>query len=522
MATTIKKRVLSNLTSNYLLSFVGMALGFFLIPFLIRKLGKELYGIIVLTESTVGFFEILTVSVRIALSRHATFALSQEKMDDLVEYLSTGLRILWISMAIVLAVGGLVSYHFPSLFKVPAGYDEQSRVHFLLITAAFALSIPNIVYWSALYAKQRFDLINFSASFGLIMRAICIFAFYSLSSLERPSLTAYGFIYLTMTVAQNGMVHYWCRRIFPAVRFSLRVFKPEKVREILSFSAHMSLTRAGSLLYENTANIIINVFWGPALNAIYSVALKLPNIMSKILIEPTWSLTPTFTDLAGKGDLEKVRRFYFLFSKMLAVLAYPLLFTLMLLSHGVIRVWVGPDLALAAQLMPLYLAPLFTITPGAFSGCVFNAYAKVKLPSLVSFGMALLNIALCFVLGVFLDMKLFGIALASAFCTLATSSLVFPNYACRIMGTGAGRYYRDSMLKPLGLSVLVVVGGFAVVGLFRPLPDIGASTLLVLALLNLVYYACAYRLLLEDTEREHILSIARTALEKLGIRTAYK
>ena len=189
-----------------------MALGFFLVPFLIGKLGSAVYGIIVLTESTIAFFEILTVSVRMALSRHATFALAQGKVDEFVEYISTGLRILCFSAAAVTLFGVTLSYYFPYLFKVPEGYAGQSQVHFFLISAAFAISIPNIVYWSALYAKQRFDLINFSTSFGLIMRAVCIFLFYSLVPKKYISLTAYGFIYLAMTVTQNYMIYFWCKK----------------------------------------------------------------------------------------------------------------------------------------------------------------------------------------------------------------------------------------------------------------------------------------------------------------------
>ena len=52
-----KNLIIKNLASNYLLSFFGMALGFFLIPFLVGKLGKDVYGLIVLAEATLAFFE---------------------------------------------------------------------------------------------------------------------------------------------------------------------------------------------------------------------------------------------------------------------------------------------------------------------------------------------------------------------------------------------------------------------------------------------------------------------------------
>ena len=94
--------IIKNIASNYFLGFFGFVLGFFLVPFLIAKLGKDAYGLIVLAEVVTGFFEIGTISVRIALSRYATFSLSQNRLDEFSEYLSAGRVILAFSSALVL------------------------------------------------------------------------------------------------------------------------------------------------------------------------------------------------------------------------------------------------------------------------------------------------------------------------------------------------------------------------------------------------------------------------------------
>ena len=164
----MKKQIFKNIFSSYLVKSIGILLGFLLIPFLIQKLGREAFGLIVLSESTIIFFEILTTSVRSALSRHATFSLAQSNKRDFIEYLSTGRGILFISTGLVFITGTIISYNFANIFKVPPLYVEQSKILFFLITIAFSISIPNMIFWSVLFAKQRFDLINISASAVLI------------------------------------------------------------------------------------------------------------------------------------------------------------------------------------------------------------------------------------------------------------------------------------------------------------------------------------------------------------------
>lgn len=512
----MKKQILSNLASNYALSFVGMALGFVLVPFLINRLGKETYGVIVLAESVIVFFEILTVSVRQAMSRHAAFAYAKGRMDEFVEYLSTSLRILLVAATIVLVFGTLLSVFFPVLFKVPLGRGEQSQWNFFLITCAFALSALNIPYWSALYAKERFDLINISSSFGLVLRAVCLFAFFSLAPPAWRMLTAYGVIYLAMTLGHNGFIRFWFARHFPGLRFEHRHFSAAKVREILSFSTHTSLSRVSTLLYQSTANILINVFWGPSMNTVYSVALKLPNIFHRIFVEPAYTLTPTFTTLAARNERDKVQRLFRSYSKFLAAATYPALWTMILLSHPIIRRWVGPDLALAGDLMPLYLLPLFVSTPSSLSGSIMNAYAKVRLPSFVSFTTAVANLALCVVLGVVADMRLFGIAAASVTTIIGSSLLFYPVYACRIAGIPVRDYYLHSVLKPLSLSALMLPGSLLLLRHAGGLRLEGLDGLAVLAPMSLLYYFAAYRLLFEPSEKALLGEILRTLRGYLG------
>jgi membrane protein EpsK len=497
----MKNQILNNLGSNYILSFFGMALGFLLVPFLIRNLGKEAYGITVLVESTVAFFEILTVSVRMALSRHATFALSSERLGEFREYLSTGQVILYASSVAVIMLGFVISLYFTNLFRIPAVYATDSRVLFLLVSMAFTISVPNIVFWSVLYAKQRFDLINLSMSLGLIVRAVLIFIYYLSVPPSWKTLTAYGVIYLVMTYIQNYMTCRWSKILMPGLTIDIRFFKRERVREILSFSLHSSLTRISSLLYQETSQIITNILWGPAYNAIYSVALKLPNTMRKIFLEPSWALTPTFTDLAARGDKQRMETLLFLYSKVLSIATVPLSFVLIFFSEPIILAWVGPDFEMAGKLMPLFSISLFVGIPFSLSGCLMNAFGKVKIPSLVSLATALVNLVLCVVLGHWLSWKLYGIAWATVISSLLTATFFYPIYACRAAGISIRRYSMESLVKPLALACLLIGIGFWMLQ-FTPFGGrLNWAMALTIVFLSAVYYLTAYALLFNLSEK---------------------
>ncbi len=506
----MKKQILVNIGSNYLLSFVGMALGFLLVPFLIGKLGPDAYGLTVLAEATVAFFEILTISVRIALSRQATVSLSKNELDRFVEYLSTGRAILYISASIVFALGLFVSVNFTHFFQVPARLGFDSRILFFLVSLAFTISIPNIIFWSVLYARQRFDLINSSMSVGLVMRAVCLFVYYSWAPKAYQTLTAYGIIYLIMIFSQNYMIYFWHRKVMPqGLRIRFRFFKKERVKEILSFSFHTSLTRASSLLYQETAQIIINIFWGPVFNAVYSVALKLPNMMRRVFVEPSWALTTTFTDLAARQDRGRIEQLLYMYSKALSILTFPICWTLVLFARPIIHSWVGPEFEMAGRLLPYFSMTLFIGIPFSLSGCIINATGKVKIPSFVSIFSAIGNVILCLVLGQVFGLKLFGVAFAALVSSVLFSTLFLPGYTCRITGLSLRRYWVESFVKPFFISCLFMAGGFWVLGLSRFNSFVNVELFFALTALSAVYYLTSYLALLNIEEKKHLHEVLK-------------
>ena len=257
------KRVATNLISNYLLTIVSMVLGFILVPFLIHKLGKEAYGLIVLAESTILIFEVITTSIRIALSRHAAFCFAEGKSEDFVDYLSTGRVISYGAAALVFVFALILSSFFSVVFRMPPEYVVPAETLFLLISLAFLMTIINSVYWSVLYAHQRFDLINIATSGGLIVRAVFLLLLFSFLPAKFVNLITYGFIYLAMVWADNSLVYLWSRRIMPTLRLSVKRFQKNKLREIMSFTTYTSLTRVNSVLYDSMGSLLINRFWGP-------------------------------------------------------------------------------------------------------------------------------------------------------------------------------------------------------------------------------------------------------------------
>ena len=508
------KRVATNLISNYVLTLVSMVLGFILVPFLIGKLGKEAYGLIVLAESTVLVFEVITTSSRIALSRHAAFCFAEGKKEEFVDYLSTGRGITYVSASLVLVIALVLSGFFSVIFRVPPQYADSARQLFLAISGAFLITIANSVYWSVLYAHHRFDLLNVATSGGLIVRAACLLILFSTLPAQHVNLTLYGFVYLAMVFVENSLVYFWSRRIMPDLRLSLKRFRRDKLREILSFTTYSSLSRMNAVLYDSIGGILINRLWGPAANAVFAVATKFPSLMERLFVNAAWSMTPVLTGFVARNDREQFTRLYATYTKLITTITAPLCFVLALLAGPLLRFWVGPDFETAGRMMPILMAPLFIIIPFSISGCITNSYAKVKFPSQMGFVSSLTFLALSVFFGKVLSLELIGVAMAGAIASVGYATFIAV-YACRIASLSFAHYFRTAYLRPMLWSALVIGGAFGAARLLGVDLSIRLSVITMAVLLVLADYTGAYFVVLGSAERKQIRDLVQLALSRM-------
>ncbi|OGR85665.1 MAG: hypothetical protein A2901_07820 [Elusimicrobia bacterium RIFCSPLOWO2_01_FULL_54_10] len=494
---------MKNLFTNYLTTFLGLALGFILIPFLIHKLGKDAYGLIVLAESTIAFFEMASVSIRMSLSRFATLALAQNKKNEFESYLSTVRVILIVSSLLVLAVGLGLSASFDRIFQVPAQFHSQSRALFLLISIAFATSIPNMVYWSVLYANHRYDLINMSTTYGIIFRAASLLLIFSFLPSRYVSITTYGLVYVLTLWIQNLAVYLWVRKIMPGLKIAARSFNAVKAKEVLAYSGYVGLGQASGLLKYNVTAILINLFWGPAYNAIYAVGMKFPSILTRLFEEATWSLTSTFQELVAQDDRGKIRRLYYLYTKFVTLVTAPICFTLIFIAKPLILLWVGADFIYAATLLPILLVPLFFQIPLGVSGCLIQAHGKIKMPSVGSLIAACGSILLGIVLARVFDLGLIGFAvshaLVSCFYMIGFSSW----YACKISGIPVIDYWQKAMILPWLWSAIMSFGCFFLMERLLAEKSYALAGLTLIGSI-FIYGIAAYWVVLDSTEKEQL------------------
>ena len=124
------------------------AIAFFMVPFLLGKMGTEGYGVVGIIMSIVGLSAIADLGLREALNRELSEMVVTDNREGFFRLSSSALVLYLVLSSLISFMGGFWAPELCSLFNVGAEYIELTI--FLLRTYA-PLAIILAFYYAGLY-----------------------------------------------------------------------------------------------------------------------------------------------------------------------------------------------------------------------------------------------------------------------------------------------------------------------------------------------------------------------------------
>src|SRR6202030_4159512 len=122
MRTNLRAQVLRNIGSNWFGLAVTVAIGFFLSPFILRKLGDNAFGLWILIFSITGYYGIFDLGIRSSIVKYVANYAGVRDYEQLRRLVNTSLFCYSCIAAAMLATTGLGSWYVDSVFRIAPGF----------------------------------------------------------------------------------------------------------------------------------------------------------------------------------------------------------------------------------------------------------------------------------------------------------------------------------------------------------------------------------------------------------------
>jgi O-antigen/teichoic acid export membrane protein len=406
-----------------------MAVGFFLSPFILHRLGNVAFGVWTLAVSVVGYMGLLDLGMQNSVLRFVSQGYIKKDHQGASEAISAALWVrMQISVLIILLSAGLAAV-FPLLFKVTPDLAGDARIAVLLIGTTTAIYMSAGVVGGVLSALNRYDLQNYITLLQTAVRVIGVVVV-----LRRGhGIVAIAVVEFVATLIGDILLVLVAHRLYPELRIRLNKPKRETLRKIWSYSSYVFLTSIAVLLVYQTDNLVVGAFISTTAVTFYAIANSLVRYVTQVVGSMGNTFMPAASTYEAAGNSAALLMLYKNGTRATLMVSLPILITLILRGPAFIGLWMGPQYSHSSGTVLILLSiPLIFAFANRTATAIAFGVEKHKTTAQWAIGEGVANLILSVVLVHWYG--IYGVAIGTMVPSLFAQLVLWPGYISQLVG----------------------------------------------------------------------------------------
>ncbi|BDG03443.1 lipopolysaccharide biosynthesis protein [Anaeromyxobacter oryzae] len=443
-----------NLAVNIASLGTSTLVGFFLAPFLVRKLGVAGYGLVPLTYSIVNYLYVANVALNAATARNISIALTRGDRAQAIDIFSTAL---WGSLAlgvVLLVIGVGLSFSAPSLIRIPAGFEPDARVLLMAATANLVLVLVSsplsvaIYYTNRLDKKGQIEIVNRVVNVGLVV--FLVTAVSARPAMVGLALLASGIVSLLQTVT-------WLMRRMPWLKPRL-MFDREVFVDLLQFGGWSVVAFTGNMVFLTIDVILVNRLIGPVEGGIYGALMQWPTMIRALATTVASVFSQPMAHIYAKDGPEGLSRHSVRAVRILAAVVLVPTVVVAGSARPLLKLWLGEAIAPWWPLLLLVIVHLGYNLATMPLVTALQTVRKVRAIGMITCLAGVLDVGLAVLVVRTTTLGAYGVALASAAAFTLLGAVLMPLYAKTVFGIPARATF-SPVVKAASLAIVGALVG---------------------------------------------------------------
>jgi O-antigen/teichoic acid export membrane protein len=432
-----------NIASNYLRFLAGMVVVFFLTPYIVSRIGVDLFGLWSLIFAVVGIFGLLDLGFATAAVKYVAELTAKKDHDARNQVLAT-LVVVYSALGVVcLLLVAALAGKAPSWFDLTGDQCEAFTLALWLLGTAVALGFPLSLFKAVLVGSGRMALVNLVELGTTLGNAALIVVL-----LE----SGYGLLGLAASTAATMLLATlllipFAYRLTPDLSLSPGRFERGRVRELGSYSFYFFIANVAVLIILRIDPVVIKAFLPLSAVAVYAVAAKVAEYTYLLNKQFSNALMPLVSQSRGADDPGTVRRVLIDGTRFLMAIAVPFIALLFFYAEDIIQLWMGEEFAGSAPLLRILLVAVLFTSVQLNAANVLGMTGHHRFVAFSMAASALVNLILSILL--IQHWGLTGVAIATLVAAFAVETLIIVPRACSENGVSLGRFVAGALLPAL-------------------------------------------------------------------------
>jgi len=391
----IARRTIKNSAFGVLGFAWPLLIALFTTPFIVGKLGANLYGVLSIVGVTLGFFGFLDFGIGGAATRQIATYYERKEHDNIGRVVSTVLGFYLVIGAVIAVVMLLLTNALVTrMLSIPFELQQAARIAFYVAAPSFASSLVLGAFLSVPSALQRYEIST------LVQLALTTF-----NAVLTVTLLSLGYgivaIMLAGLIVSIVMlpVGYWVARRLVSTIVLRPVWDAGMIRELFRFGGYFLLSSVGVLLLYQLDKLLLSHFLGVGSVTYYVLPGSLAQKIQGLVAAAGAVVFPMSAALFEGSQHQTLVRLYREGSRMVFVLVSMIAVPMAVFADKFLYFWVGPEIASHSALpMVLLVATYSLLATTTVPWGIANGSGKAQINAFFTLAIAGIDIVLFLVL----------------------------------------------------------------------------------------------------------------------------
>lgn len=360
---TLSRNLLAGLANSIWSALIGLAV----VPFYLKYLGIEAYGLIGFFVTTQALLSLLDMGMAPTINREVARCSASGDLKEAGKLLHTLAVVYWsiaaiIAVFIVALAPWIAEYWLQSKQLSPQTISHAVMLMGLVVACRWPIGL----YQGALIGAQR---LTISSGINMTMVTIGSVGAVAVLAFVSPTIEAFfiwqaclGLVYaITMRLAAWRIIG----------KLNQIKFDVDKLKSVWRFTAGMSGIGLTALVFTQLDKVILSKILGLEEFGHYMLATVVVSGLY-VLVTPLFNVMyPRFSALVVTGETEKLIDLYRLGTRMLATVLFPIAMVLAVFAEDLVLVWTGNS-SIASNVAPVIS---LLVIGSALNGVMYFPYA---------------------------------------------------------------------------------------------------------------------------------------------------
>jgi O-antigen/teichoic acid export membrane protein len=388
------KRIAKNTLFLYFRMLLTMLVALYTVRIVLKTLGVVDYGIYNVVGSIVTMFSFLSNTMSSASQRFFAFEIGRNDREQLKKTFSTTMTIYLLIALVILILAETIGLWFLNVkMEIPQERMAAARWVYQFSILGLMLTMFTVPYNAAIIAHENMKVYAYVSVIEVALKLLIV---YLLVLFSFDKLILYSVLTLAVTFIVTLIYRTYCQRKFEECHYSFHWDK-HLFKKILSYSGWNLLGALSGVGKNHGINILINVFFGPAVNAARGVAYQVQSVVLNFGNNFFTAVRPQIIKSYAANRHEEMMQLVFQSTKFSFYVLFLLSLPILLEASAILGLWLDEvpaysimfiKLVIVDTLLELMANPIVTLA---------QATGKVKWYQIVVGGVRLLSLPIALV-----------------------------------------------------------------------------------------------------------------------------